>query len=182
MKYVTVFGGSQVRPGEVDYLAAQHLGQMLAQAGYGVITGGYIGAMEAVSRGAAEAGGDVVGVTCDEIEAWRPVKANRWVREERRFPTLRARLFELIDACDAAIALPGGPGTLVEISLMWNQMLIEAIPSRPIIVIGAGWRVVFDCLFDNQDKYIPVNQRGWLTFAADVEQAVTLLKLGMAGS
>lgn len=182
MKFVTVFGGSQVQPGKVDYLAAQRLGQLLAQAGYGVITGGYIGAMEAVSRGAAEAGGHVVGVTCDEIEAWRPVKANRWVQEERRFPTLRARLFELIDACDAAVALPGGPGTLVEISLMWNQMLIKAIPARPLILVGAGWKIVFECFFANQDQYIPVNQRDWLSFSADVEQAITLLNMRMAES
>ena len=108
---ITVFGGSQPKPGEPAYEDALRLGSLIGQAGYTVLTGGYIGTMEAVSRGAAEAGGHVIGVTCDEIEAWRPVKPNPWVTEEMRFPTLHQRLFALIDNCDAALALPGGVGT-----------------------------------------------------------------------
>ena len=57
-----------------------------------MLTGGYIGTMEAVSRGAAEAGGHVIGVTCEEIEAWRPVRVNAWVKEEIRRKTLMERL------------------------------------------------------------------------------------------
>lgn len=176
MTQISIFGSSQPKPGQPEYAAAQRLGQLLAQAGYTVITGGYIGTMEAVSRGAAEAGGHVIGVTCAEIEAWRPVKANQWVLEERSFPTLRARLFELIDACDAAIALPGGPGTLAEISLFWNQLLIGAIPARPLILVGAGWETVIDCFFEQHAANIPLAQRAWLSFAEDVDTAVSQLQ------
>jgi len=109
---VTVFGGSQPRQGQPTYLEALHLGELLGHAGYTVLTGGYLGTMEAVSRGAAEAGAHVIAVTCEEIEAWRPVRANAWVKEEKRLATLRERIYALIDLCDAAIALPGGPGTL----------------------------------------------------------------------
>jgi hypothetical protein len=70
--------------------------------------------MEAVSRGAKEAGGHVIGVTCDDIEAWRKVKANSWVMEEIRKKTLVERLHTLIHESDAALALPGGAGTLTE--------------------------------------------------------------------
>ncbi len=119
---ITVFGGSQPKPGDPVYQQALHLGELIASSGYIVLTGGYIGTMEAVSRGAAEAGGHVIGVTCDEIEAWRPVRPNPWLTEEMRFPTLRQRLFALVDNCDGALALPGGVGTLAEISLMWNQL------------------------------------------------------------
>jgi uncharacterized protein (TIGR00725 family) len=105
---ITIFGGSSPQPGSVPYQNAYNLGQLLAKAGHTVLTGGYIGTMEAVSRGAAEAGGHVVGVTCSEIENWRPTKANAWVTEERIFPTLQDRLHELIFNCDAAMALPGG--------------------------------------------------------------------------
>ena len=76
--------------------------------------------MEAVSRGASEAGGHVIGVTCVDIENWRKVGANRWVKEEWRKQTLIERLQALVEGCDAALALPGGPGTLTEVSLMWN--------------------------------------------------------------
>ena len=113
---ITVFGGSHPKIGSPAYAEAYELGKLLAQAGHAVLTGGYIGTMEAVSCGAAEAGGHVIGVTCDEIEKWRGVKANAWVREERHFQTLEQRLIELVHACDAAIALPGGPGTLTEIA------------------------------------------------------------------
>jgi uncharacterized protein (TIGR00725 family) len=176
MSQISIFGSSQPLPGQPEYTAAQRLGQLLAQAGHTVITGGYIGTMEAVSRGAAEAGGHVIGVTCAEIEAWRPVKANQWVLEERRFPTLRERLFELIDTCDAAIALPGGPGTLTEVSLFWNQLLIGAISARPLILVGAGWKAVLDCFFEQHAANIPLTQRTWLSFAGDVDSAVAQLQ------
>jgi len=101
---VTVFGGAGPKPGDPAYLEALELGRELAQAGHSVLTGGYIGTMEAVSRGAAEAGGHVIGVTCDEIETWRAVSPNAWVQEEWRYPSLRQRLFALMDHCDA------GPG------------------------------------------------------------------------
>lgn len=168
---ITVFGGSQPKAGDPVYAQGLHLGRMIAEAGYTVLTGGYIGTMEAVSRGAAEAGGQVIGVTCDEIEAWRPVKPNPWLTEEMRFPTLRQRLAALIDQCDAALALPGGVGTLVEITLMWNQLLSAAILPRPLITVGAGWQSVFDQLYASNGSYIPVTQRQWLQHAPDVETA-----------
>ena len=78
---VSVFGGSQPREGTTAYEEARKLGELLAKQGHVVLTGGYIGTMEAVSRGAAEAGGHVIGVTCEEIERWRKVGGNRWVKE-----------------------------------------------------------------------------------------------------
>src|SRR5574339_491820 len=114
---ISVFGGSQPKEGDTAYAEAMELGRLLAQRGHTVLTGGYIGTMEAVSRGAHQAGGHVVGVTCEDIEKWRNVGANRWVKEERRKKTLFERLQGLIEGCDAALALPGGPGTLTEIAL-----------------------------------------------------------------
>src|SRR5215510_11672080 len=109
---ISVFGGSQTKEGETAYTAAMELGRLLAQRGHTVLTGGYIGTMEAVSRGAHEAGGHVIGVTCSEIERWRPIGANPWVKEERKKETLMERLHALIHESDAAMALPGGVGTL----------------------------------------------------------------------
>jgi uncharacterized protein (TIGR00725 family) len=172
---VTVFGGSQPTPGEAAYEQAVLLGQRLAQAGHTVLTGGYIGTMEAVSRGAAEAGGFVVGVTCDEIEAWRPVGCNAYVTEERREATLRLRLFRLIEDSDAALALPGGVGTLAEIAMMWSHLLTEAIAPRPLILIGPEWRQVFDTFYAALGIYVSDRQRRWVSFAQDIDEAVELL-------
>src|SRR3990172_11196235 len=99
---ITVFGSSSPAPGEPAYEEARRLGDLLARAGHCVLTGGYMGTMEAVSRGAAEAGGHTVGVTCDQIEKWRNTKANAWVKEERRFESLGERLYCLVESCDVA--------------------------------------------------------------------------------
>lgn len=107
---VSVFGSSQPKEDSTAYAEAQELGRLLAERGHTVLTGGYIGVMEAVSRGAREAGGHVIGVTCEDIEAWRPTKANAWVMEEIRVKTLIERLHTLIHESDAAFALPGGWG------------------------------------------------------------------------
>jgi uncharacterized protein (TIGR00730 family) len=173
---ITVFGGSQPQPGSPAYKEAYQLGKLLAQAGHTVLTGGYIGTMEAVSRGAAEAGGHVIGVTCAEIEAWRPVKPNPWVKEERRFASLQERLNELVQACDAAIALPGGPGTLTEIALAWNRMIVRSMPVKPLILVGAGWRSVIEAFYTSFRDNVPEVQRALLAFAPDVESAIVLLK------
>ena len=72
---VAVFGGSAPRPGDEVYAQAVELGRLLAMGGHTVMTGGYMGVMEAASRGANEAGGHVIGVTCNEIERWRNSRA-----------------------------------------------------------------------------------------------------------
>jgi len=174
--HITVFGGSQPQPGQPAYQEAQRLGELLGQAGCTVLTGGYIGTMEAVSRGAAEAGGHVIGVTCDEIEAWRPVQPNQWVQEEMRFPKLRQRLYALMENCDAALALPGGIGTLAEVAVMWSQMQTGALPARPLILIGDAWKQVFARLIEEMGEYIPPAHQALLNYAADVDQAMIHLR------
>ena len=172
---ITVFGGSQPPQDSAPYKSAYQLGKLLAEDGHTVLTGGYVGTMEAVSRGANEAGGHVIGVTCQEIENWRGVGANVWVKEERKFETLRQRLDCLIEGCDAAIALPGGPGTLTEIALMWNLMIVDAIPRRPLILVGQGWRAMFDQAFTELDAYFIQKQRNLIQFAPNIEAAAKLL-------
>ena len=173
---ISVFGGSQSREGDSAYADGIELGRLLAERGHIVLTGGYIGMMEAVSRGAREAGGHVIGVTCEDIETWRPIKANAWVMEEVRKKTLVERLHTLIHESDAALALPGGPGTLTEISLMWNLMSVESLHRRPLILIGDGWQSVFDQFFKGLDAYVPAHQREILRFAKDVQTAVDFLE------
>jgi uncharacterized protein (TIGR00730 family) len=172
---VSVFGGSQPKEGDSAYAEAYTLGKMLAEAGHTVLTGGYIGTMEAVSRGAAEAGGHVIGVTCDEIESWRAVRPNDWVKEEWRRETLFERLQDLVQECDAAIALPGGAGTLTEISLMWNLMIVESMHRRPLVLVGSGWQSVFDQFYKELDIYIAQKQRELVQFAKDVETAAKII-------
>ena len=173
---VVLFGGSNTEAR--DYAQAERLGRLLGEAGHTVLTGGYIGSMEAVSKGAALAGAHVIGVTCDQIENWRPVRPNQWVKEERRYKTMMERLYALIDGCDAAIALPGGPGTLTEVALTWNLLLTDSIAPRPLILLGSGWKTVIEAFLQTFPNYVPANQRTWLTFAERPEDALEILSAG----
>jgi len=176
MKTITIFGGSKPIPGSPAYKDALQLGVMLATEGYAVQTGGYIGTMEAISRGASEAGGHVIGVTCDEIESWRPVAPNQWIKEQKRRSTLRDRLFVLIDECDGAIALPGGIGTLAEIILTWSQLQIHPTDSRPLIVIGDGWVETINTFISNLNEYIPEGDQNRIIAVRDVDSALKALQ------
>lgn len=173
---VTVFGGSKPKKGEIAYQDALILGTLLGQAGFTVITGGYIGTMEAVSRGASQAGGHVIGITCDEIESWRPVVPNPWINEELRYPTLKNRLYALINHCDAALALPGGIGTFQEIIVMWSQLQIGACIPKPLILIGEGWELIVGAFYKELGEYIPEKDRQWVHFVTDSKMAMEALQ------
>ncbi len=172
---VTVFGSALPKPDEPAYQTAMTLGRLLAGDGHTVLTGGYYGTMEAVSRGAAEAGGHVIGVTCVEIERWREVTANAWVKEEWQRSTLQDRLMTLIDHCEAAIALPGGVGTLLEVSMMWNRLVIKSITPRPLILVGPGWKITMENFLTHHGAYVLVEDRRFLTFVDTIEEAVEKL-------
>jgi uncharacterized protein (TIGR00730 family) len=172
---VTVFGGSSLSPDRDEYYEAMRLGRLLANSGYTVLTGGYMGTMEAVSRGAAEAGGHTIGVTCEEIERWRDSRANPWVQEEWKRTTLLERMTSLMESGEVLIALPGGAGTLAEISLAWNRLAVKSLSPRPLILIGEGWRLLFETFFRAQETYIRPTDRSLLTFALTVDEAVVSL-------
>lgn len=86
------------------------------------------------------------------------------------------RLQVLVEECDAAIALPGGPGTLTEIALTWNLMIVESRHRSPLILVGRGWQSTFDQFFTEFDGYIPAKQRELVQFAEDAKTAVDKLE------
>ena len=139
---VTVFGSSRVVADDLEYQEAARLGRILAEAGYVVYTGGYAGAMEAVSRGVVESGGVAIGVT---VRLWaKRARANPWITREVVAHNLFTRL-RLLTGSDAYVALPGGPGTLSEVALAWNLVQTESIEPRPLVLVGPRWRALVDC-------------------------------------
>ena len=99
------------------------------------------------------------------------------MQEEWRAPTLIERLRLLISRSEAAIALPGGPGTLTEIALYWNHLVIQAIPRRPLVLIGSEWQQAFAVLFAAQARHIAPVHRALLRFVTNEEEAVAALGL-----
>jgi len=173
---ISVFGASKPKDGDSDYAAAYQLGKMLAEKQHIVVTGGYMGTMEAVSRGANEHGGHTIGITCREIENWRPTSANPWVKHEIKENTLLDRITSLINTCDAAIALPGGTGTLTEVAVMWNLIGIQVIQPKPLVLIGSAWDSVMEQLFFQFDSYYSIEQRKYLIRVKSNHEAVNILE------
>jgi hypothetical protein len=185
MKVVTVFGSSLPGEDSVAYREARRLGRLLAEAGFAVCNGGYGGLMEASARGAREAGGHTIGVTC---AIW-PAKANRWITEEVRTQTFPERLMTLIERGEAYIVLPGGTGTLAELAVVWEMMnkarLSGTVGGRkPLLVMVPYWQPVIDCL--NQEGQLNSGQGTWrspaiatVRLVTDVQQAVHHLRISL---
>jgi len=140
MRLITVFGSSRSQPGQAAYTEAHAWGRAIARAGFAVATGGYNGAMEAVSHGAKEAGGLVVGVTAPVLF---PQRSGPNVHVDLELPSssLLTRIERLIDVSVACVALSGGVGTLTEILCAWNLIHIaqmQGLPTKPLGVYQ-GW-------------------------------------------
>jgi uncharacterized protein (TIGR00730 family) len=135
---ITVFGSSRPREGEAPYREARALGAALAAKGFLVCTGGYGGTMEAVSRGAKEAGGRTLAVTAEFFGS----RANRWVDEEFRVRTWQERLFELVERGHGYVACPGGTGTLVELAVVWEMLNKGVMVAKPLVVLGSFWQPI----------------------------------------
>lgn len=175
---ISVFGSSSPQPDSETYLEARQLGFYLAEAGFSVATGGYGGTMAAVSQGASEAGGRVIGVTSSHMESWRPTPPNEWVMEEVRLKTQRERLFHLVMNNDGMIALPGGIGTLSEVALAWSLMQTGEIASRPLVLLGPIWRETIRVY--SQVDYIRPRDMDLLYLATSAETAVGYIRQRLA--
>ncbi len=131
------------------YAQAERVGALLAGNGYIVINGGYGGTMEAGAKGAVEAGGEVVGVTCTAWDA----APNRYSTRHVRTGDLHERLAALLELGDAGyVVLPGGTGTLVELASCWEWMNKRLMAARPLVCVGAFWRPVVDVVRSAQPR------------------------------
>jgi len=133
---IAVFGSSEAIEGEPLYEEARRVGRCLAAAGFGVITGGYGGVMEAASRGAVEIGGETLGVTSSAFRGRRP---NPYLSEIVETPTLYDRTRTLIERAHGYVVLWGKSGTLAEAALVWALGRAGSFETRPMIMLGAAW-------------------------------------------
>src|SRR6202521_5426882 len=177
---VTVFGSSRPREGDADYEEARILGRALAKHGFSVCSGGYVGVMEAVSRGAKEAGGKTTGVTADFFKS---AKLNPWIDVEVRMKTWEERLFELIRRADGFVACKGGTGTLVELAVVWEMLNKSVMTGKPLAVLGDFWQPVLDRVREvevgHPAPWGEANGRLAYLAAAPGRRAVNALERGM---
>ncbi|RLT26504.1 MAG: hypothetical protein DWI49_03950 [Chloroflexi bacterium] len=131
---VGVYGSARLPANDPRYQKALQIGAALASAGFTVATGGYAGIMEATSRGAREAGGEVLGYT---VTSWDGLPANEFVMKRVDSTDLFERLRKFSEV-DLLIALDGGLGTLAEVVVSWNLLQVGA-DARPLLLVGEQW-------------------------------------------
>jgi uncharacterized protein (TIGR00725 family) len=130
-RIVTIFGGSKCAEHEPEYAQARRVGELLAEAGYTICTGGYLGVMEAASRGAHEKGGRVLGIIMNQFKA----EPNRYLTDKVATPHFYERLQQLITRSVGFVAIRGGMGTVTELSLVWNKIQTRVIGPRPLVLL-----------------------------------------------
>lgn len=169
-KIVTIFGGSRCGETTEEYSQARELGARLAEAGFTICTGGYLGVMEAASRGAREKGGRVFGIVMNQFKS----EPNRYLTDKVASRHFYERLQNLIERSVGFIALRGGMGTVTEVSLVWNKFQTGVIERRPLVLLGKCWKPVIECLQNN----LVVSERdiSYLNFADSVEEAVEIIE------
>jgi uncharacterized protein (TIGR00725 family) len=169
-KRITVFGGSRCGADSAEYQEALRLGRLLVEAGFEVCSGGYAGVMEAISRGAHEAGGLVIGITMEQFKS----APNRYLKRIEPSADFYARLQLLIRNSAGYVALRGGMGTVTEISLVWNKLVMNVLPDRPLILLGECWPGAMACL--REHLVISDDDMTHLTFVNTAEEAVAELR------
>lgn len=176
---IVIFGGSAYDERHQVFRDCEALGEALARQGWAVATGGYGGTMLAASRGAACAGGHVIGVGCRIFRS----PLNEFVAEPRMAETIYERLRMLIETGDAYICMPGSTGTLAELAMVWELINKHQLPTRPIICWGDFWRPVIDAFAGDtmQDPRINTlgidERRGKLIrYARTPDEAVAIIR------
>ena len=144
MSEIAVLGSARIEPPDPRWNMAHDLGSLLAEHGFAVVTGGYGGLMSAVGQGASERGGRVIGLP---MRHWTSLEPNRWNAELRWTDGYGTRLDHIL-RCAGVVALPGGVGTLSEMSVAWAAAQTEPNPPS-IVLLGDSWRPLIRAIAEN---------------------------------
>jgi len=179
-KTITIFGSTSFSPDNPYYKEARKLGKLLAEARFGVITGGGPGIMEAANRGAFEGGGESIGIN---IELPNGQRMNSYVNKPIGFHHFFTRKVMLSFASEAYVFFPGGFGTLDEffemVTLIQTKKLAKPIP---IIVIGKEyWQPIFNWIKEEvYEKQQAIKKEDLEIFhlVDSIEEAFEIIKKG----
>jgi hypothetical protein len=172
-----VFGSSEAGPEDLLYRDALRLARLLAGRGWGVVTGGYGGVMEAANRGAYEAGALSVGITTHAFDVFPERRPNRWLSEHRVHDTLLRRTGDLLETASAYAVFHGGAGTLAEAALLWAHQRAGILGGKPIVLMGRMWENVLRAL--GEAALLSANETDVCRVAGTVEEAAEHLTRGL---
>ena len=147
---VTIFGSARVKPGDKYYQMAEKLGQLLAQNGFAVITGGGPGIMEAGNKSAAEGGGQSLGMN---IKLPFEQKPNPYANLQLDYKYFFIRKVMFVKYAVAYVIMPGGYGTMDEFFEALTLIQTKRMRSFPIILMGRDyWQGLLDWLQNSMLK------------------------------
>lgn len=172
---ISVFGSARIPATHPAYDIGVRVGSALAKAGFAVITGGGPGAMEAANKGAAEAGGESVGLG---IELPWEAKLNDYVGFGLNFRYFFVRKMMFVKYSQGYVVLPGGLGTLDELFEAMTLAQTLKITQFPIVLMGVEhWQGLLDWMQGSmlEDARIKQSDLDMLTLTDDVDEAVALM-------
>ena len=137
---VTIFGSARLKPGTLAYDSVKQLAAELTSMGCDIMSGGGPGLMRAANEGAnlvdPEAKHRSVGIRVDlPFEQ----EINPFVGQAYQHSTFFSRLHHFMIISDAFIVVPGGIGSLLELSLVWQLLQVRKLYNTPLILVGKMW-------------------------------------------
>jgi uncharacterized protein (TIGR00730 family) len=172
---IACFGSARTKPEDPTYAKGEEVGRKLTAAGFAVITGGGPGAMEAVNKGASEAGGTSVGLG---IELPFESGLNQWGDIGINFRYFFARKTMFVKSSQGFIALPGGLGTLDELFEALTLVQTQKVTMFPLVLLGTDyWSGLIGWLRDTALTHGTISRSDidLLHLTDDVDEAVALM-------
>ena len=173
---VAVFGSARVSPDDPMYEAGRAIGRALAKEGFGVMTGGGPGVMEAANRGCREGGGYSIGCTI-EIERLEP--ANAYLDLHLHFSYFFNRKTMFMKYSEGFVVLPGGFGTLDELFEALVLVQTGKVHHFPVILFSSDyWKGLVDWTNDRlvSEGKVTRDEARLLTVSDDPEEVARIVK------
>jgi uncharacterized protein (TIGR00730 family) len=177
---VSLFGSARTPRGAPEYVLARTIAQRLGQAGYGVITGGGGGTMEAANRGAQDAGATSVGLN---IELPHEQAPNGFQDIALRFHHFFTRKLMFVRYANAFVVMPGGFGTLDELFEALVLIQTGKIEHFPVVMVGTRfWAGLTDWMRDRlaTDRMIAAGDLHLVRVTDDPDEVLELVRAGAA--
>jgi uncharacterized protein (TIGR00730 family) len=142
---VTIFGSARVQPGTPAYDAVKQLSASLTEMGCEIVSGGGPGLMQAANEGALAADPDALHrSTGIRVELPFEQTINPFVGKAYEHRTFFSRLHHFMMVSDAFVVVPGGIGTLLEMTLAWQLLQVRKLHNTPLILVGKMWPELID--------------------------------------
>ena len=136
---VTIFGSARAKPGSVAYEETKRVASALAGMGCDIITGGGPGLMQAANEGTEMAGGTGKSMGL-RVDLPFEQDVNPYVQMAFDHGTFFTRLHHFVLASDAFVVAPGGIGTVLELTMIWQLLQVNHLETNtPLILVGKMW-------------------------------------------